>query len=47
MENAHVSSAQSAQRSAEQFVIRTLNYTDVQSLRALHASSNITVPLRV
>lgn len=37
MENASVSSAHSAQMSAEQFVIRTLNSTDVQSLRALHA----------
>jgi ribosomal protein S18 acetylase RimI-like enzyme len=35
MENASVSSAQSW--SAEQFVIRTLNSSDVQGLRALHA----------
>lgn len=37
MENAYVSSAQSTQWSAEQFVIRTLNSSDVQGLRALHA----------
>ncbi|KAI9442716.1 hypothetical protein H4582DRAFT_1306831 [Lactarius indigo] len=36
MENASVSSAQLSQWSAEQFVIRTLNSSDVQNLRALH-----------
>lgn len=36
MENASVSSAQLSQWSAEQFVIRTLNSSDVQNVRALH-----------
>ncbi|KAI9453140.1 hypothetical protein BJY52DRAFT_1418407 [Lactarius psammicola] len=37
MENVSISSAQSAQWSAEQLVIRTLTSSDVQSIRALHA----------
>lgn len=37
MENSSVSSAQSAHWSAEQFVIRSLNSSDIESLRGLHA----------
>ena len=41
MENASVSPAQSAQWSTEEFVIRSLNSSDIQSLQALHVSDGV------